>query len=465
MCDIDVDSEIQFNLNRAEETFTRQQPRIENEEEASGFHVISSLANEEALESSRHSETNVKECADKLSRINAQDEEGSRLYARSRPLPRTICTSPLARRASPSFIFPRIRDRNLQGDFADPYEREVTPGDGAHYRAEPTVRWRSPDQPRQQKNWGVPTHHVEQYPEYVHPRREPSPIRRPSFRRISPAYQASSPSSRPSVNGGMRPEAYDGSVTWEEYASHFEDCAELSNWDYHTKVLYLAASLRGSARTFYMSLESEEKRNYFALTARMKQRFGSSKHTSKWLSALEDRRRQPGESITTLGDDLRQLAKKGYPNLDNKAQESIALNQMYKLISVEMKCRCVDRDCETVHEATEIIEKYEAIVGDSDRRRNVRVIDTTGVEPGLSDILQKLDGRLEKLESAVSAKHQGPRQRFNHKNYPPRQYNNGRRCYNCNSPEHLMRDCPTRPRPTNRDPVSHEADTTSHPEN
>ncbi|VDI55928.1 Hypothetical predicted protein [Mytilus galloprovincialis] len=42
------------------------------------------------------------------------------------------------------------------------------------------------------------------------------------------------------------------------------------------------------------------------------------------------RRRMAGESIAEVGDDIRQLAQKAYYDLDLAAQESLALNQLFK---------------------------------------------------------------------------------------------------------------------------------------
>ena len=49
----------------------------------------------------------------------------------------------------------------------------------------------------------------------------------------------------------IKPESYSGTEDWEEYQSHFEDCADLSMWDNRSKVLFLTASLKGKARTYY----------------------------------------------------------------------------------------------------------------------------------------------------------------------------------------------------------------------
>ena len=119
-----------------------------------------------------------------------------------------------------------------------------------------------------------------------------------------------------------------------------------------------------------MSLSADEKNSYRSLVSNLSQRFGSSRHQNRWLAKLEMRRREPNESVAAVGDDIRQMAQKAYCNLDSLAQEALALNQLYKIISLEMKCHCIDRDCRTVAEAVDIIERYEAIMGDySDRKK------------------------------------------------------------------------------------------------
>jgi hypothetical protein len=41
---------------------------------------------------------------------------------------------------------------------------------------------------------------------------------------------------------------------WEEYFSHFINCAELGRWTNQDKMLGLSANLRGPERIFYLSL-------------------------------------------------------------------------------------------------------------------------------------------------------------------------------------------------------------------
>ncbi|KAK3584903.1 hypothetical protein CHS0354_021776 [Potamilus streckersoni] len=87
------------------------------------------------------------------------------------------------------------------------------------------------------------------------------------------------------------------------------------------------------------------------------------------LSRLEARKRQSGESIAVLGDSLRQMAQKTYSNFGAVAQKAIGLNQLYKAISIEMKCKCINRECKTVAEAVDVIERCEAVSGNNNNTR------------------------------------------------------------------------------------------------
>ena len=251
--------------------------------------------------------------------------------------------------------------------------------------------------------------------------------------------QFPTPARTPVVNVTVKPEPYDGKDSWEEYISHFEDCAELGRWTDREKVLFLATSLRDQARTFYMSLSVLERRSYDTLIDKFSRRFGNSRHQNKWLSKLEMRKRLPGESAAALGDDIRQMAQKAYCNLDDTAQELLALNHLYKVVSVEMKCRCIDKNCQTVSDAADVIDRYEAILGENtDRKKQVRATKSvdessdhkqtlgTVAHSQITDpceLLQEISARLERLEK-------NGKKSSNHL------------CFNCNSPKHFIKDCP-----------------------
>ena len=227
----------------------------------------------------------------------------------------------------------------------------------------------------------------------------------------------------------IKPDTYDGTGLFDQYMSHFEDCAELADWDERTRVLVLASGLRGSARGFYMSLPDSDRRRFPTLVARLAARFGGSKHSSLWLGKLENRRRGKSESIASLADDLRQLCQKAYIEFDHASQERLALNQLYKLISTEMRCRCLDQNCQTLNDAVAVIERYESILGTPVIRACENVANTQQHTPDLSQTLQRIEARLDRIES-VNTRKSNP------------QAQNARLCYGCNSPDHMWSSCP-----------------------
>jgi hypothetical protein len=56
------------------------------------------------------------------------------------------------------------------------------------------------------------------------------------------------------------------------------------------------------------------------------------------------------------------MAQRAYTDLDPRAQEVLAINQLYKSVSPDVKYQCTNQNCKTVSDAVEVIERYEVIV-------------------------------------------------------------------------------------------------------
>ena len=261
----------------------------------------------------------------------------------------------------------------------------------------------------------------------------------------------------------VRPEFFDGEGDWDQYISHFQNCADLGRWSETDKALTLSACLMGQARAFYLGLSPLDRSSYQRLVQKFSERFGSVRQQSRYLTKFETRKRRPEEPIASLGDDLRLLTQRAYPDLGPDAQESLALHQFYKAITLEMKCRCIDRDCRTVEDAVQVVERYESILGEGNEKKksSIRAINNPADSnpsqsihyPPLNNksqsnnksypsntteiVLKQVLERLEKLEDGNSSKVQ----RNSNNNNPKPYYRRGT-CFVCQSPDHFLRDFP-----------------------
>ena len=226
----------------------------------------------------------------------------------------------------------------------------------------------------------------------------------------------------------IKPDTYDGSYAFERYISHFNDCAELGLWDDRIKVLMLASNLRGTARDFYDSLSKRDRRNFETLSERLTYRFGiSGKHRSVWLHKLETRRRNPSESIISFAEDIRQLCQKAYSDFDSHSQERLALDQLYRNVTPEMQCRCIDHNCTSVSQAVNVIERCESILGT--QHPDLRAPESTAnSRSDFEDFMQHIINRLNKMELTIQ------QSRF--------QLEEAARCSSCYSSIPSLASCP-----------------------
>ena len=121
-----------------------------------------------------------------------------------------------------------------------------------------------------------------------------------------------------------------------------------------------------------MTLMPAERSSYHTLVVKLGLRFSNARQQPMWISRLEARVRRQNESIAELGDDLRRMPQRAYSSLNNEAREMLALNQLYKSVSPELKYKCISKNCTSVTQAVSIIELYEAILEDDSAKNLVR---------------------------------------------------------------------------------------------
>ena len=201
-----------------------------------------------------------------------------------------------------------------------------------------------------------------------------------------------------------------------------------------------------------MTLMPAERSYYHTLVVKLGLRFSNARQQPMSISRLEARVRRQNESIAELGDNLRRMSQRAYSSLNNEAKEMLALNQLYKSVSPELKYKCISENCTSVTKAVPIIELYEGILGEDSSKNLVR---QTTAEPdrnsqakesfryniddnNLQGILRQLQSCIEILNRQGNTQAQG--------DPDPSDRNNQHICYICFSPRHLQRDCPHRER-------------------
>ncbi|CAC5373010.1 unnamed protein product [Mytilus coruscus] len=92
---------------------------------------------------------------------------------------------------------------------------------------------------------------------------------RPQVRRLTYSHTHSPTSS----NVTTKPQLYEGDEDLNEYLAQFEILADINGWNYATKSLYLAGSLKGGARALLNELDKESRKDYNSLVKVLDNRY------------------------------------------------------------------------------------------------------------------------------------------------------------------------------------------------
>ena len=196
----------------------------------------------------------------------------------------------------------------------------------------------------------------------------------------------------------IKPQSYDGKEDLEEYLTQFELIAELNNWTYKNKSLYLASSLTGDARGLLNELNENDRRDFEAIVVSLKSRFGSINKAEVFRSELQTRMKGKHESIPELAQSVKKLTRKAYPSASIDVIETLALDYFIDAIPFrDIRIRLREVCPKTVSEAEKIAVRLDAVhIADKSRNYNVKSV---GLDTGTNEVNKKIDDVLKRIDS------------------------------------------------------------------
>jgi hypothetical protein len=124
----------------------------------------------------------------------------------------------------------------------------------------------------------------------------------------------------------LKPPTFNGTTNFETFYARFENCAKYNHWTRSEHLAHLRNSLIDEAGQVLWDSGPEITGSLSQLTKLLKERFGGAAQSEKFKMELRGRLRQPNEKLTDLYRDIKRLIALGYPDLDPKAREVIAID-------------------------------------------------------------------------------------------------------------------------------------------
>jgi len=166
---------------------------------------------------------------------------------------------------------------------------------------------------------------------------------------------------RQSLPGNVRPlkplklEKFDGSsVPLETFLAKLENASVYNLWCERDKLVFLRDALTGDAGQVLWELPSDATSD--DIITLLRTRFGNAFQVERFRAELQTRRRQPGETIQTVYNDIRRLLSLAYPKEKGEMYESIGRDAfLAALDDPQLRIRALDRCPKTLDETLSMV--------------------------------------------------------------------------------------------------------------
>ena len=116
-----------------------------------------------------------------------------------------------------------------------------------------------------------------------------------------------------------QPLTYDGNTSWKDFCVHFEACKEYNKWTDQEATYQLFTCCRGNALNMLGVNDVDPKEmKYSELVKLMGKEFGPRECSELYFYELSKREQKPGESLHSLGQDIKRLTALAFPRIERK---------------------------------------------------------------------------------------------------------------------------------------------------
>ena len=220
----------------------------------------------------------------------------------------------------------------------------------------------------------------------------------------------------------------DGTDIWSEFIRYFENVAELNEWDSDRKRKVLFTVLRGQAETYAYGLSESARCDWDNLTTALDARFGHKAMKESYVAEAKLRRKKETESFRDFGQAIEDLFRRAYPDNREHVQESSMKTFMDNCSVVEDFRLAVKRTHpKTLQDAVTAAMQEECIRLTENRKFNEKRDHKPPVY-GVNIPPHMVNKNATELTVRNTGRENRPR----------------RTCFECNSSEHLYKNCPRR---------------------
>ena len=117
------------------------------------------------------------------------------------------------------------------------------------------------------------------------------------------------------------PDVFTGEKSWDEWIDHFDSVTAVNGWEDAAKLQWLRVRLTGRAATAFRRLPAVTRADFALATVAMRARKNCT------MADMQTRTKKRKEDWAAFGEELKLLAGKAYPDIQEEARERLALNQ------------------------------------------------------------------------------------------------------------------------------------------